>query len=442
MLKLAAAVLAPVALVLVASACGSGAASVQAQATSPAPPASSSAAAPSSAASPSATPSAEGSAAPAAAALPSGAAFQKLVGKGAILVCVRATVHGESLWRFAPSSGSWTRLAGLPFAVSAAELSPDRRRVALVVRKGDRGAELDVFRLSDRSLVRRPLGYGLHDVQSFAWMSPTTVVVAAAPVAAPYEQWSYRLFRLDVDSGAVTALGTRGASVEPAPHAQLVFDHFAGTYAENDGTLSEQLMLQRSPYGAPVALRSAVLLGPDVGDPWACPRLSSDGRYLAFIATGSDVGAEWTVETVPGKRITVVGGTDFQVGSGDQVGVDQTVAQRQPPEWDPRHDRVAFGAASSTPTSTPSAVFVYDAALRRRYRLLTSVLSPSGGSMQRLEGLTWTPTGRLLTMSLASPAMSYKPLNIKRARIVLVDPERPASAIALGRGLFPVWMTP
>ena len=62
--------------------------------------------------------------------------------------------------------------------------------------------------------------------------------------------------------------------------------------------------------------------------------------------------------------------------------------------------------------------------------------------MQCLEGLVWTPTGRLLTMSLASPAMSDKPLDIKKARIVLVDPVRPSSARALGRGLFPVWMTP
>ncbi len=267
-------------------------------------------------------------------------------------------------------------------------------------------------------------------------------MVAAAAVAAPYEPWSYQLNRLDVDSGAVTVLGVRGASVESAPHGQLVFDRFAGTYSESNGTLTEQLMLQRSPYAAPVALRSAVLLGPDVGDPWACPRPSSDGRYLAFIATGSDVGAEWTVETVSGKRLAIVSGTDFQVGSGDQTDVDQTVAQRQAPEWDPRHDRVAFGAASSTQLSNTSAVFVYDAALRRRYRLLTSTLSPSGGSMQRLEGLAWTPTGRLLTMSLASPAMSDKPLNLKKARIVLVDPTRPASAIVLGRGLFPVWMTP
>jgi hypothetical protein len=357
-----------------------------------------------------ATPAAAGAATPHGVAVPA---------PGSIVV-VRRIAGRDSLWSVDPASKAATQLVGLPFRPARVEGSPGAVRIAyLPSTAGPRVYVYDTRTgvLHAWSLAAR----GVKVVDSLAWISSTTLVVAGKATRG-YALYPFadRLYKVNAATGAVTSFGSLlGTEPTAAPGVALAWVRLSDggpiAGAAPARWVVERLYRLGRGAGAPFRLIASAKY-PDAFDIRAFhdPRLSRDGAHVITSTTGSDVSVRYSVRSAATGKVLRT--------------VDTTLAGRDATAWKHVGDQVAFWGMPSSDPATNARLAIYDVA--------TQTLRGSATlSRVAVTGLAWSADDTVLAYSLRGLQAADD-----NAELWTTDPVTFGAQTNLGAGSFPVFM--
>jgi len=343
-------------------------------------------------------------------------------GAAGSIVVVRRSGGRDSLWSVDPVSKSPTELVALPFRPARVELSPGGLRLAfLSMTAVPKVVVYDTHTgvLHTWSLAAR----GVKVVDSLAWTSSTTLVVAGKPTHGfAFYPFADRLYLLNAVTGASRRFGTL-AGTEPTAtpsKALLVYVRFidGGRVAKGSPVRSviERLYRLKLAAGAkPHLIGSAKY--PNAYDirRFYEPRLSRDGAYLITSTTGSDPTVRYAIRaSLTGKAVRTVG-----------TMVGHTTA------WSRLGDQVAFWGMPPADEGSTTVLYVYHTAVK-------SLRHSSKLSNVAVTGLGWSSDDALLAYSLVSTGSAdFAP---DMSELWTLDPASLAAQTDLGAGGLPVFM--
>ena len=227
--------------------------------------------------------------------------------------------------------------------------APDGRRLAFL-----RAASLTsstrtlwVYNVPKKLLYQVAAGISPATIDSFAWVGATQLIESYFPAGATTYRTNGTLFARDIAKSSGEAIKDSTGNIVKGAGVSVTADgiHLAFvTYgATSSGMIPEKLRVYDTNDLAVTTVASGEAPSQDDGDQFTYPRISPDGALIATQQTGSDPGFGLTVYGIDGTKRLRANTLEFPA----------------PVSWTSHGPRLAFGATNGLSSTTHGALRIW-----------------------------------------------------------------------------------